>query len=127
MGAFSESASVGMDGSEIRPYRKRPLVRPIIGCGYEALTYWVVANVGPLFSQTVVVSKSVVEEITLPNDAKLACKKAFPVLYGAPVCGLLSATVRKPTKPAGLKSNFPGNSTDHRSGIGLLVVDANLE
>jgi transposase len=26
-----------------------------------------------------------------------------------------------------LKSNFPGNSTDHRSGIGFLIVDADLE
>jgi len=27
----------------------------------------------------------------------------------------------------GLKSNFPGKSTDHRSGIGFLIVDGDLE
>jgi len=26
-----------------------------------------------------------------------------------------------------LKSNFPRNSTDHRCGIGFLIVDADLE
>lgn len=37
-----------------------------------------------------------------------------------------SATALKPTKSAGLKTTFPINSTDHRSGIGLSVVEANL-
>jgi len=26
-----------------------------------------------------------------------------------------------------LKSNFPGNSTDHRCGIGFFIVDPDLE
>ena len=30
-------------------------------------------------------------------------------------------------KPAGLKTTVPGNSTDHRCGIGFQVVEVNLD
>jgi hypothetical protein len=39
----------------------------------------------------------------------------------------MSVTVRNPMKSAGLKTTVSRNSRNHRSGIGLSIVEANLD